>query len=223
MTVLRVIGVPRKHGMPVMRMAAFLGCLLGVLAGCASPEAPSNTQSDRSVGDKSAANRSAGSRSTTAGPATQNDARNEPQSRTGNDPAITPRIVRASRKLQCVPYARRHVDIALRGEAWTWWNAARGRYDRGRQPQTGSLLVLKQRGNSRGHLAVVTRIVGPREIIVNHANWLNRGRIHLGTPVRDVSAGNDWSAVRVWYTPGKTWGRSIRPAYGFIYPGLKDS
>jgi len=31
-------------------------------------------------------------------------------------------------------------------------------------------LVLKRRGNSRGHLAVVTRIVGPREIIVNHAN-----------------------------------------------------
>ena len=98
-----------------------------------------------------------------------------------------------------------------------------GRYDRGRQPQTGSLLVLKRRGNSRGHLAVVTRIVGPREIIVNHANWLNRGRIHLGTPVRDVSAENDWSAVRVWYIPGKTWGRSIRPAYSFIYPGLKDS
>ena len=122
-----------------------------------------------------------------------------------------------------MPYARRHVDIALHGEAWTWWNSAQGRYDRGRQPQTGSLLVLKRRSNSRGHLAVVTRIVGPREIIVNHANWLNRGRIHLGTPVRDVSAKNDWSAVRVWYIPGKTWGRSIRPAYGFIYPGLKDS
>lgn len=213
MAVLWEIGVPRNYGMPVMRMAAFLGCLLGALAGCAGPETPSDAQNDRPAGDNSA----------TAGPATQNNAPNKPQSLTGNDPAVTPRIVRASRKLQCVPYARRHVDIALRGEAWTWWNAARGRYDRGRQPQTGSLLVLKRRGNSRGHLAVVTRIVGPREIIVNHANWLNRGRIHLGTPVRDVSAGNDWSAVRVWYIPGKTWGRSIRPAYGFIYPGLKDS
>jgi len=103
--------------MPVMRVAAFLGCLLGVLAGCAGPENPSITQSYRSADDKSA----------TAGPATQNDARNGPQNRTGSDPAITPRIVRASRKLQCVPYARRHVDIALRGEAWTWWNAAQGR------------------------------------------------------------------------------------------------
>ena len=66
---------------------------------------------------------------------------------------------------------------------------------------------------------MVTRINGPRGIIVDHANWLNRGRIHLGTPVRDVSKNNDWSAVRVWYTPGKSWGQSAYPAYGFIYPG----
>ncbi len=53
------------------------------------------------------------------------------------------------------------------------------------------MLVLKRRGRSLGHIAVVTRINGPRDIIVDHANWLNRGRIHLGTPVRDVSKNND--------------------------------
>ena len=129
-----------------------------------------------------------------------------------------PRIVMASRPLDCVPYARRHVDISLRGDAWTWWGAAKGRYARGSRPRVGSVLVLKQRGKSRGHLAVVTRIEGPREIVVDHANWLNRGRIHLGTPVRDVSRNNDWSAVRVWYTPGNVLGRSTYPAYGFIHP-----
>lgn len=115
------------------------------------------------------------------------------------------------------------MNISLRGAAWTWWRAAKGRYERGHAPRVGSVLVLRRRGRSLGHIAVVTRIVGPREIIVDHANWLNRGRIHLGTPVRDVSENNDWSAVRVWYTPGKTWGRSAYPAYGFIYPRATDS
>jgi len=135
----------------------------------------------------------------------------------------TPRIVKASARLQCVPYARDLSTIQIRGDAWTWWAAAKGRYERGRQPRLGAVLVLKRRGNSRGHLAVVTRIVDDREIIVNHANWLNRGRIHLDTPIRDVSPNNDWSAVRVWYTPGKVLGKSTYPAYGFIYPPLRTA
>ncbi len=141
----------------------------------------------------------------------------------GGQPHPAPRIVTARTPLECVAYARRHVNISLRGAAWTWWQAAKGRYARGNRPQAGSVLVLKRRGRSLGHIAVVTRIVGPRAIIVDHANWLNRGRIHLATPVRDVSKNNDWSAVRVWYTPGRSWGRSVYPAYGFIYPGGAES
>ena len=80
------------------------------------------------------------------------------------------------------------------------------------------MLVFKRKRRGRGHLAVVTRVVSDREIVVSHANWLNRGRIHLNTPVRDESANNDWSKVRVWYTPGRVWGRSIYHTYGFIYP-----
>ena len=80
------------------------------------------------------------------------------------------------------------------------------------------MLVFKRKRGGRGHLAVVKRLVSPREIVVDHANWLNRGRIHLGTPVRDVSKANDWSKVRVWYTPGKVLGRSTYRTYGFIYP-----
>ena len=132
-----------------------------------------------------------------------------------------PKIIAANRRLECVPYARAQTRIRLRGHAWTWWRGAKNRYDRSRTPQIGAVLVLKRRGRSLGHLAVVKRIVGPREIIADHANWLNRGRIHLATPIRDVSRKNDWSAVRVWYTPGKTLGRSRYPAYGFIHPKVR--
>jgi len=129
-----------------------------------------------------------------------------------------PRITTPKGRLQCVPYAREHSRIAIRGDAWTWWRQAEGRYQRGRVPAVGSVLVLKRKGASRGHLAVVSEIVSDREVITHHANWLNKGRIHIDTPVRDVSPGNDWSAVRVWYTPGKVLGKSTYPAYGFIYP-----
>jgi surface antigen len=135
----------------------------------------------------------------------------------------TPRIVKASARLQCVPYARDLSTIQIRGDAWTWWASAKGRYERGQEPRLGAVLVLKRKGNSRGHLAVVTRIVNEREIIVNHANWLNRGRVHLDTPIRDVSPNNNWSAVRVWYTPGNVLGKSTYPAYGFIYPPLRTA
>lgn len=133
------------------------------------------------------------------------------------------RIVAPKRRLQCVPYARKLSNIQIRGDAWTWWRAAEGRYHRGDKPAVGSVLVLGRKGQSRGHLAVVTRIVSDREIVANHANWLNRGKIHLDTPIRDVSAGNDWSAVRVWYTPGRVLGKSTYPAYGFIYPRVKTA
>lgn len=128
------------------------------------------------------------------------------------------RIVSAGSRMQCVEYARRVSGIELRGDAWTWWGQARDRYERGKTPQLGSVLVLGRKGNSAGHLAVVTRVVSDRVIVASHANWLNRGRIHENTPIQDVSAQGDWSAVRVWYTPGRVWGRSTYPAYGFIHP-----
>lgn len=129
-----------------------------------------------------------------------------------------PRIVSARRKLECVTYARGLSGIELIGDAWTWWRAASGKYARGHRPRVGAVIVLKRKGRSLGHLAVVTRIVNSREVIARHANWLNNGQIHLDTPIRDVSAANDWSAVKVWYTPGRVMGKSAYAAYGFIYP-----
>ena len=129
-----------------------------------------------------------------------------------------PQIISTGDALECVPYARDVSGIAIRGDASTWWEAADGRYERGNLPRAGSVLVLKRKGGSSGHLAVITRVIEERVVIARHANWLNRGRIHLNTPIRDVSAEGDWTAVRVWYTPGGVWGASTYPAHGFIYP-----
>ncbi len=129
-----------------------------------------------------------------------------------------PRIVAASRRLQCVPYARGLSGIELSGNAWSWWQGAAGRYARGSSPLVGAVMVLKRQGRSLGHLAVITRVVNAREVIARHANWLNQGKIHLDTPIRDVSRANDWSVVKVWYTPGNVLGKSAYAAYGFIYP-----
>lgn len=139
-------------------------------------------------------------------------------------PRARPVVVKASRPLQCVPYARELSGIALRGDAWTWWKKADGLYAKGKTPRPGAVLVLsKTRRLTLGHLAVVAEVVDSRNIVVHQANWLNGGRIHRYTPVRDVSEKNDWSAVRVWYTPGNQMGSRAYAVYGFIYPNSKES
>lgn len=131
----------------------------------------------------------------------------------------SPRIVKPARRMQCVPYAREQSGIAIRGDAWTWWQKADGSYERSARPAVGAVIVFSRTKRNRyGHLAVVTEIVNDREIIARHANWLNRGQIHIDTPIRDVSEHNDWSTVRVWYTPGNVLGKSDYPVSGFILP-----
>ena len=128
-----------------------------------------------------------------------------------------------ARPLQCVPYARRLTDIRIFGDAWTWWRAASGRYRRTRRPAVGAVLVLKRVRGGLGHLAVVTRVLGDREIVVSHGNWRNQGRIHQNTPVKDISFWGNWSLVQVWYTPGKHYGGREYPAYGFILPKVSTA
>ena len=125
--------------------------------------------------------------------------------------------------LQCVPYARDLSGISLSGNAWTWWSAAAGRYDRGQSPAAGSVLVFKQHGSMRfGHVAVVRSQVNPREIRVDHANWGSRsiggrGSIATDVSVIDVSPRNDWTQVKVWNHIAKDFGTKVYPVYGFIY------
>ena len=139
-------------------------------------------------------------------------------------PRARPAMYRSGRSLQCVPYARELSGIQLRGNAWTWWTKANGLYEKGAAPRPGAVLVFSKTRRLRlGHLAVVAEVRNSREIVVHQANWLNGGRIHRYTPVRDVSKNNDWSEVRVWYTPGRVYGSRNYAAYGFIYPRPEDA
>ncbi|WP_246116704.1 CHAP domain-containing protein [Denitrobaculum tricleocarpae] len=139
-------------------------------------------------------------------------------------PRMKPAIHTGKRSLQCVPYAREVSSIGIRGDAWTWWRSAKGRYARGHTPEVGAVLVLSKTKRLRyGHLAVVAEVLNDREVLVHQANWLNRGRIHRYTPVVDVSPNNDWSSVRVWYTPGQKYGKRAYKVSGFIYPDTLEA
>lgn len=120
--------------------------------------------------------------------------------------------------LQCAPWAREHSAVALRGSAASWWTQAQGRYVRSPQPRPGSVLVF--RSTSRlpdGHVSVVREVRNARAILVDQANW-NPGRVDHAVPIVDVSPRNDWTRVRVWWSPTGTMGRSVYPTYGFILP-----
>lgn len=130
--------------------------------------------------------------------------------------------------LQCVPYARALSGVSIYGDAHTWWGQAEGRYARGNAPKVGAVLAFPSHGNMRlGHVAAVRRIVDDRTIIISHANWSTIGGVrgHIEEDVRavDVSEANDWSRVRVWYTPNEALGTTEWPAHGFIYPKQKRS
>ena len=119
--------------------------------------------------------------------------------------------------LQCVPYARDHSAVKIHGDAYTWWNQAAGKYPRSSQPSTGSIMVLHNyAGPNRGHVAVVRDLINPREIRVDHANWLDDGSIYVNDPVVDVSSANDWSLVRVFNLKTGAWGGKVYPVQGFI-------
>ncbi|HET7334773.1 MAG TPA: CHAP domain-containing protein [Rhizomicrobium sp.] len=128
-----------------------------------------------------------------------------------------PRLVKDAARISCVPYARKRTGIALRGNARVWWKKAKGRYAELAKPAAGAVMVFSGGKRLRsGHLAVVTRIVSPREIRVDHANWPGGGKVYLNVPVYDVSARNDWSKVRVYDVPSGQPGIHVYPVSGFI-------
>ena len=124
--------------------------------------------------------------------------------------------------LECVPFARETSGIQIFGNAATWWHEAVGRYAEGRTPEIGAVLVFRPTDVIKlGHVAVVSRIVSPRILMITHANWSRigglRGQIERDVTLVDASAANDWSAVRVWWRDAKGLGRTSYPVYGFIY------
>lgn len=118
--------------------------------------------------------------------------------------------------VECAPYARQLTGLQLYGDAAAWWEQAAGRYRRSSEPQPDSALVFRRSGRlPSGHVSVVARVVSSREIRVDQANWVHH-RITLDEPVVDVSAANDWSAVRVWWAPAGQLGATTYATYGFI-------
>jgi len=127
-----------------------------------------------------------------------------------------------SRYLQCVPYARQVSGIEIYGDAHTWWAKAQKKsLARGKKPEKDSVFILsKTKQLPYGHLSVVKKVVSPRLIEVDHANWgkniIGQGNIYKSMPVKDVSKNNDWSKVRFWSPESENFGY-VYPATGFVY------
>ncbi|HKY81444.1 MAG TPA: CHAP domain-containing protein [Sphingobium sp.] len=121
--------------------------------------------------------------------------------------------------LQCVPYARIVSGVNIRGDALTWWDQAEDRYERGHEPRRGAVLAFRPYGPmTLGHVAVVSRILDDRRMLIRHANWSVPGAIEEDVLAIDVSDEGDWSAVRVWHSPTGQMGARTNPTFGFIYP-----
>ena len=123
---------------------------------------------------------------------------------------------------ECVPFARAASGIQIWGDAWTWWDQAKDRYARGNTPRVGAVIAFAKSAKlPLGHVAVVSRIVEDRVVMVTHANWSRvngvRGRAERDVTLFDVSPRGDWSQVKVWYRSSEALGSSVYPAHGFIY------
>lgn len=120
--------------------------------------------------------------------------------------------------LSCAPFARALTGLQLTGDAAAWWDEADGRYPRVHVPRVGGALVFARSGRlPSGHVSVVSRLDGPRQIAVIQANWVP-GQLARDELVVDVSAAGDWSLVRVWYTPSHQLGTHLYATYGFVLP-----
>jgi len=121
---------------------------------------------------------------------------------------------------QCVTFARSVSGIEIRGNANTWWSQAEGRYERGHTPKAGSVLAFSPTSRMRvGHVAMVSKVVSDREVLLTHANWSRPGAVETNVRAVDVSDAGDWSMVKVWYGPQGGLGTAAYPTKGFIYSG----
>jgi hypothetical protein len=125
--------------------------------------------------------------------------------------------------VNCVEFVKKASTVALHGNAYEWWDAADGLYNRGTRPVAGAVMVFsKTRHLPYGHVALVRQQIDSRTLIVDHANWSRiggrRGHIERSVRIVDVSEHNDWSKVRVWYASLATVGDTVYSLRGFVYP-----
>ncbi|WP_374943585.1 CHAP domain-containing protein [Sphingomonas sp.] len=129
---------------------------------------------------------------------------------------------------QCVPFARAASGVEIYGDAWTWWDQADGRYRRGYAPKVGAVIVFAKTARlPLGHVAVVSRVVETRVVMLTHANWSRqngeRGHTEQDVTLYDVSRDNDWSDVKVWYRDNDGLGGGVYAVKGFIYGDAKPA
>lgn len=129
---------------------------------------------------------------------------------------------------ECVPFARAASGIEIYGDAWTWWDKAAGHYRRSDRPRAGAVIVFARSAKlPLGHVAVVSRVVDDRVLMVTHANWSRiggeRGHVEQDVTMMDVSPAGDWSAVRIWYRDTGGLGTTSYPVSGFIYAPAKPT
>ena len=78
---------------------------------------------------------------------------------------------------ECVPFARAASGIQIYGNAWTWWEQADGKYQRTHTPKEGAVIVCAKTARlPMGHVAVVSRVVEKRVVMLTHANWSRQRR-----------------------------------------------
>lgn len=132
--------------------------------------------------------------------------------------ATAPALITPAAAQDCVRVVRSISHFTLQGDGWMWWNRAAGVHARDTRPMVGSVLVFKRSGRlGRGHVSLVSHIIDRRNIEVDHS-WLGGRGLRRGMRVTDVSAANDWSAVRVWHEPTAQLGMRVYPTYGFVLP-----
>jgi len=132
--------------------------------------------------------------------------------------------VAAQARLQCVAYARQISAVQLSGNARDWWGHADGVYTRGSTPRAGAVLAFRAtHAMPMGHVAVVSKVIDDRHVLINHANWSRLGMVERGVMAVDVSDAGDWSKVRVWYAHTNSLGLRPSPAFGFIYPDTQTA
>ena len=130
----------------------------------------------------------------------------------------SPAYAQAARFLQCVTFARAASGIDLRGNAYSWWGQAEGRYGRGQTPREGAVMAMPSfAGMRNGHVAMVSKVINDREILLTHANWSRPGMVERNVRAIDVSEKGDWSRVRIWHAGSADLGITSYPVSGFIY------
>lgn len=119
---------------------------------------------------------------------------------------------------QCAPYARMISGVQIFGNAHTWWSQAAGKYQRGNAPVEGAVMSFASTAKMRlGHVAMVSKVISDREVLLTHANWSRRGGVEKNVIAVDVSERGDWSRVKVWFASNGGLGTSVYPVNGFIY------